>query len=359
MRGLLLGLCLTFACAGSAFAQESRVSITYESLQERIEKDNLDLSAQRASLEAILTSYEEAKDEILWNRTDLRDRARQKKEEGDVAGAASYNEQAKELLEATKLLKRQIQSLNAASNTMELRQTRDTLLLSAQEAMGAWHLAKSENEVCKARLSEAAYGLERAKRELMQGTGTKRAVDEADLNLHRAQRAVDEKQAELKKTERELAILCGYPQDTEIVVGALPELDENFSPDLQKDRQKMYGNNYELRALRHAGISGNNKERAAGRRSMAEAENLAYANLENLAGKVTQAKKLVEVAKKATAAEELTWQAICHKKELGMLNPTEYLAAGRVHAETAGAYQNAKIALFLAQNRYEWAIKGL
>lgn len=350
------------AGTSGASAETSQVPvIEYASLEELVKGSNPQVKAKRVDLDRWVGQYQAARDEIMENRASLRKEAKELKEDGDEEGYRHYTEQAKLLKESADELDRQIRSLNSASNTMELRLAEDTAALSAQDVMAAWHSLRLDRDSAAARLEFASYQVEQITRRVGLGMAAQADADQAARDQEEAKNRVDTLDAELAKLKRELLLLTGYTYDGEVEIGALPAADtdraEAISP--EADRQKAWGNSYELRQLRHSGFSGTNKEKHSRERSMAESEQSMYTKLISLDGQVKTAKTACLAARSAMAAAELDFKAAEHKWQLGMINRQDYLKAKVAYTDARAESGKAEISLLGALNRYDWAVRGL
>lgn len=335
--------------------------IEYDALEELVRGSNPEVKAKRVDLDRWVDQYQAARDEIMENRASLREEARELKEDGDEEGYRHYTEQAKLLKESADELDRQIRSLNSASNTMDLRLAEDTATLSAQDVMAAWHSLRLDRDSAAAQLELASYQTEQLTRRMGLGMAAQADVDQAMRDQEAAKNRVDTLDAELAKLKRELLLLTGYTYDGEVEIGELPAADTDragaISP--EADRQKAWGNSYELRQKRHSGFSGTNKERHSKERSMEESEQSMYTKLISLSGQVNTAKTACLAARSAMAAADFDFKAAEHKWQLGMINRQDYLKAKAAYADARAVSGKAEISLLGALNRYDWAVRGL
>ena len=121
---LVLAASLVLGSAVTSLAEEAGTAagsqrIEYADLEQLIKGANPEVQAKRADLDHWVGEYEAARDEIMENRTRLREDARELKDDGDLEGSRHYLEQAKMLKESADQLDKQIRSLNSASNTMD------------------------------------------------------------------------------------------------------------------------------------------------------------------------------------------------------------------------------------------------
>lgn len=361
---LLLAACLAAGASVPAFAEETAGSfdvIQYADLEQLIKGSNPEVQAKRADLDHWVDQYQAARDEILANRTKLREDARELKDDGDAEGSRHYLEQAKMLKESADQLDKQIRSLNSASNTMEIRQAEDTAILAAQDVMATWHSLSLDRDSAGAKLEAAVYKKEKLGRQLEQGMVSQADVDQAEKERLEAQNRVEALDGEREQMKRELCLLTGRTYDAAVEIGALPaaDLDRAGALNLEADKQTAWGNSYDLRSQRHSGFSGTNKERHSRDRSIDAAEQSMYTRLTTLYGQVQTAAASCAAARTAFAGAELDWKAAAHKKDLGMLSQEEYLTAQSAYKEARAAEGRAEIELLGALNRYDWAVKGL
>ncbi len=335
--------------------------IEYAALVELVKGSNPQVQAKRADLDRWLDAYQQARDEIMSNRDNLRDDAKELKDNGDAEGARHYQDQAKMLKDSADQLDKQIRSLNSASNTMEIRLAEDTAAMSAQDVMTTWNSLKLDLDSARAKLEAAAYKKDLAQRQLGLGMGTQADVNQLEDARQEAENKVQSLEGEMGQLKRELCMLTGYEAGAQVEIGGLPapETERAAGLDLEADKKTAWGNSYELRQQRHSGFSGTNKERHSRDRSIEDAEQNMYTSLTALYQQVQTARTTCQAAESAYAAAQLDWKAAQHKMDLGSMNREDYLNAQAQYMEVRAKSGQAEIGLLGAMQRYDWAVKGL
>lgn len=357
--GLLLGA--KTACLTAAAQEEGQVLLSYEELGERICTSSPQVQAARTSLEQWTKVYEAARDQVMENRERLRKEAEKRKEEGDRQAGEHYEEQARQLKKSAQQLERQIRSLNSTSKTMDIRQTQDRALMAAQDVMMAWHTVKLDLETAQARLDQAEKNLERLGRTQALGMTAASATEQAEKELQAARNQVKSLQDDRNRLQSELGILTGYGAENPPVPDSLPAPDREKarSLNLEEDKKKAWGNSYELRAQRHSGYSGTNRQVHSQQSLNRQEEENMYAGLEALYQQVQTALAADEAAGASFCAQELSWQEACTKQSLGLLNQGEYDQARTDYLEARARRGQAQIRLLQAMEHYSWAVQGL
>lgn len=335
--------------------------IEYGALEELVKAYNPQVQASRAGQDRWLEAYQEARDEIMTNRDDLRDQAKELKENGETERARHYLDQAKQLKSSADRLDKQIRSLNSASNTMDIRQAEDTAAMSAQDVMSAWNSLKLDLDSSKAQLEAAAYKKDLADRQLGLGVGTQADVNKLEDTRQAAENKVQSMEGEMSRLKRELCMLTGYEADAQVEIGGLPapDLERAGSLDLEADKKTAWGNSYDLRQQRHGNSPGTIKQRHSRERSAWSQEQDMYTRLTALYQKVQTALTSCQAAESAYAAAQLDWKAAQHKMGLGAMNKGDYLNAQAQYMEIRAKSGQAEIDLLEAMQRYDWAVKGL
>ena len=218
--------------------------IEYAALGELVKGSNPQVQAKRADLDRWLDAYQQARDEIMSNRDNLRDDAKELKDNGDAEGARHYQDQAKMLKDSADQLDKQIRSLNSASNTMEIRLAEDTAAMSAQDVMTTWNSLKLDLDSARAKLEAAAYKKDLAQRQLGLGMGTQADVNQLEDARQEAENKVQSLEGEMGQLKRELCMLTGYEAGAQVEIGGLPapETERAAGLDLEADKKTAWGN---------------------------------------------------------------------------------------------------------------------
>lgn len=335
--------------------------IEYGALEELVKAYNPQVQTRRAGQDRWLEAYQEARDEIMTSRDDLRDRARELKDDGETERAAHYMEQAKLLKGSADQLDKQIRSLNSASNNMDIRHAEDMAAMSAQDVMASWNSLKLDLDSAGAQLEEAAYKKDLADRQLGLGMGTQADADQLENARQAAENKVRSTQGEMDRMQRELCMLTGYEADAQVEIGSLPapDLERAGGLDLEADQKTAWGNSYDLRQQRHGNSHGTIKQRHSRERTAWSQEQDMYTRLTALYQQVQTALTSCRAAEAAYEAAQLDWKAARHKMDLGTMNRGDYLKAQTEYMQLRAKSGQAEIDLLEAMQRYDWAVKGL
>lgn len=335
--------------------------IRYENLEELVKAYSPQVQMEQAQYDRRLGRYENAREEIMTTRRLLREEAEDMEKEGDISGAESYRAQAKTLEDTVKELDKQIRFAKGSASAMSLRKMEDTVTWTAQSLMGTYHSLKLEQAVAaaQAELKQSLY--EKAGRQLAQGAVSQSEAEEAGQAASDAAAQAQGLWDQMERVRTELAILLGYENGQEIEIAAMPVPDSTRAEgmELEADKWRALGNNYELRAERGTSFSGTNKELHSRQRSIEQNEGNMYGQVETMYQDVLANRTAWYGAVTAMAAADAKWQADSHKMELGMLSNQEFLEAKAAYLEAAAAKGRADVTFQQAMDTYDWAVKGL
>lgn len=368
MAGKMLAVLVLAAAAemivfhNPVYAGEGQETVlTYEGLEERIKNFSPQVKSARVSLEQLNAVYEEAIGELMDQRQKLRTEAKELKKEGNTETSKHYEKQAKVLKESADRLKKQIRSKNSASQTMDIGKTEDQTLMSAQDLMMSWHSVNLDLESARCRSLQAEYEMEQAERKLGLGLGTAMQAQEAKSAFQEAKAQEQALEDTLAKLKGELCLITGYDSAIPLVIGELPQPDRQRagSLNLEEDKKKAWGNNYELRSQRRSGYSGTNRQVHSQKQMNRWREESLYEEVTSLYEKVQVALAGDQEAELGLQEQERAWEKAQKEQELGISNQGEFLQAKAEYVQAKTRRGQAAIELLQALEHYQWTVKGL
>lgn len=334
--------------------------IRYDRLGELVKAFSPQVQMERTQYDSRLNKYGAARDEIMETRRHLLDEADDMEKNGDPAGAKNYRAQAKVLDKAAQNMDKQIKSAQGSGGTMSLRRMEDTMTWTAQNLMGTYNSLKAAREgaAAQAELMESRYG--KIQRQTGLGMASQAQADEAEKAAKAAADKARSVEDEMERVRKEILMVTGYPPDSQVQIGPMPVPDQSRMDqiNLDVDKWRAWGNNYELRQQRGGSGGGSMKERHSRERAIQESESTLYGQMETLYQNAAASRTAWQSACTAQEANEAEWKAASNKNSLGMLSAQDYLEAKSKYLNQTAAKTQADVNFQQALDTYDWAVKG-
>lgn len=334
--------------------------IRYDRLGELVKAFSPQVQMERTQFDSRLNKYGAARDEIMETRRHLLDEADDMEKNGDPAGAKNYRAQAKVLDKAAQNMDKQIKSAQGSGGTMSLRRMEDTMTWTAQNLMGTYNSLKAAREgaAAQAELMESRHG--KIQRQTGLGMASQAQADEAEKAAKAAADKARSVEDEMERVRKEILMVTGYPPDSQVQIGPMPVPDQSRVDqiNLDVDKWRAWGNNYELRQQRGGSGGGSMKERHSRERAIQESESTLYGQMETLYQNVAASRTAWQSACTAQEANEAEWKAASNKNSLGMLSAQDYLEAKSKYLNQTAAKAQADVNFQQALDTYDWAVKG-
>ncbi len=268
-------------------------------------------------------------------------------------------------------MSRSIDLSTRPSSLKSAQQNVNRIVQSLQSAMNGYEQLMANRAV-------AAKGVEIAEtarniQQTMQAQGL--AVDAgvlsaaSTLSSSRSQlTALDTRADSIKKS---LCRMTGWGPDGNPVIGPVPSADVGAIPfiDVNADKEKAVGNNYDLTSLR-AGKGGGMDQIAQTTtktttqtknkvRNVAYNEDLVRSNIQTLYDDILEKKAAYDSAATEYQSAQLLWNAAQIQKSNGSISQIEYLQQELAFLQSQGAFRCADLNLRQSMENYDWAVKGL
>lgn len=334
--------------------------ILYDKLADLVKAFSPQVQMERTQYDSRLNRYEEAKEEIMETRRHLLNEADDMEKDGNTQEADNYRSQAKALDKSAKNMDKQITSAKSSSSTMSLRRMEDTMTWTAQNLMGTYNSLKAAKDgaAADAELMKSRQG--KAERQAGLGMVPQSQVDEAQKAAAAAATKVQSLEDQMDQVRNEILMVTGYPPDSQVQIGPMPVPDQSRADqiNLEVDKWRAWGNNYELRQQRGGSSGGTIKERHSRERAMDESESTLYGQMDTLYQNVAASRTAWQSACTAQEANEAQWKAASNKHDLGMLSDQDYLEAKSKYMNQKAAKAQADVNFQQALDTYDWAVKG-
>ncbi len=241
-------------------------------------------------------------------------------------------------------------------------QTEKNLVQQAQKLMISYYSGKEALKTLESSVTQAETAYEQAKTKVAAGMALSSGVDTAAEAVTKAKASLRSAETNLDKTKKQLLILLGWSADSEVELGALPEIDPSSlsSIDIEADITTAVANNYSVRITRQRlsnSQSENNKITYTN--TLKNQEDTVAANVRNTYNSLLLTKDSYEQAKTAYELSEKERAAAELKLSAGVITKKTYEKQEAACLSAKTALETARLELLTTKLTYDWAIAGL
>ncbi len=258
----------------------------------------------------------------------------------------------------------------AAAAKKALENTEKQLTAAAQSAYTGIIALQSQLLAMNRQVSAVDRNISVLEKQLEIGMGAQINLDNLRQSRNDLASAMQSLENTISNTEKQLALLCGYDNNTTVKVGDAPSVNQTSldSINYKKDLEKALENSYSLWSKKEDARKAENdynddvtstKDFYDAAKVLVENEEISVKNsFRTMYEAIWEKKRLFEEAKGAFETENKNYIIASAKFERGMISQNAYLDAEDALNTKIDSMETAERDLFTAYNTYDWARKG-
>lgn len=299
-------------------------------------------------------------DELASHQRRMEDLMDTAKDEGNMEAAGNYGMQEYVLGMTSKGIESGAINMLNKKTVAGLQQREDAITQMAQSLMISYDSLSKQRETLT-RLQELyekqrQMAVNRRNLGLATDTETLTAQTNQLLALGNIQ-SIDSGLLQLKPT---LCTLTGWAADADPVIASIPSVDMSRigTMNLEEDTRKAIGNNHTLIGQRHSAAGKTNDGTAARMAYIEEGDQKLTIKMQQLYGDVAAKKTAYEAAQAGYQSAQKSAEGYERMHGLGLISEADYLGGMISYYQKKAGLESADMALRLAIETYEWAVKG-
>lgn len=287
-----------------------------------------------------------------------------------TATAQALRANARKMRSAAASLDRSL-SRSEASSEKQLNRQVNALVMSVQSLMNQYEQLLSQRQVAAKglELSQAAQALQQTMQ--AQGMAVDGDVISAAAQLSSTQAGLNALDAGIEQIHKLLCNFTGWGLDGNPEIGPVPSADiEAISAiDVNADKERAVGNNYQLISLRGSSDGGmtdlqnrttkSTTQRANKLRNVEYSENTVRSDIQTLYDTILEKKAAYDSAATAYESAKIAWNAAQIQKQNGSLSQIQFLQQELSFLQAQSGFQCADLSLRQAMEDYNWAVRGV
>ena len=336
-------------------------TLEYSEIRARVSLYNPTLSQARITMDDAMSIYRNGMTEYKDRAAELRRKADEAEEDGDLLTYAAYEMNAQIMNELANQYKDVVEQSERMSTQRSIVSAEDLLTRGVQQMVQGYAQLDLGCTIAEkgVELAEAAYNSTVTQQGL--GMATEADVKAAENSLASARASLASAQASRASLKSSICLMTGWDYDADITIGPVPEpdLEAIAAADLEADTEKAVNNNYDLIAIRHQSRATSTPAQETRDRNLRDTE----ASIRIAMGSLYETLQQQRAAKEGADA---AWQkavndknALDQKYQLGMVGRLEYLQGEVAYLQAQSAKQTADINLRKAYEDYLWQVKGV
>ena len=228
-------------------------TLEYSEIRARVSLYNPTLSQARITMDDAMAIYRNGMTEYKDRAAELRRKADEAEEDGDLLTYAAYEMNAQIMNELANQYKDVVEQSERMSTQRSIVSAEDLLTRGVQQMVQGYAQLDLGCTIAEkgVELAEAAYNSTVTQQGL--GMATEADVKAAENSLASARASLASAQASRASLKSSICLMTGWDYDADITIGPVPEpdLEAIAAADLEADTEKAVNNNYDLIAIRH------------------------------------------------------------------------------------------------------------
>ena len=335
--------------------------LRYEVLQEAVHSGNPNVLAAMKNYNDRLEQYENALNDIIFERQDAVAGRRAALDNHDKELAKSWKEEYDTYTASITMYRKMRDNMTSQSGQRSLRQTERQATIAAQSLMISYESLRHQRDTAAKEAALRKRQKELAEVRRQAGLATEADVLDAENAYLTAESRLMTAEDNLQKTYRNLCYMVGMPDDGTLTIASLPIPDASriAAMNLEEDTYKAIGNNTTLISQRkqNRGMAMNTTDVRL--RTNAEGEQKLTAKMASLYQAVLQKKQEYESAGTAWAKAQEAKRVSDLKASAGLIGEEEKLRAELDYVSAEASYNAAALAFLQAMDTYDWAVIGI
>ena len=337
-------------------------------------KSSYDMLEQSKESQAMITT------ELRIEARDLLDEADIAKEELDDAQSANDIMNAQETLIGNRIAAKQMRSTaSSMDRSMERKSSQEKaldqqlngLVYQVQGLMNQYEQLISQRTVAAKALEIADMARQVQETMEAQGMAVSGDVLAAASQLASAKSSLSSLDETISMLHKNLCSLTGWGNDGNPEIGPVPAADVAAiaSIDVNADKEKAVGNNYEMIAMRTSTGGGmsdlqvrttkTTTQTKNNLRNSEYSEDSLRSDIQALYDTILEKKAAYDAAATALQSAQLTWNAAQIQKQSGSLSNLAYLQQELAYLQAQSGFKCADLSLQQAMQNYNWAVQGV
>ncbi len=261
--------------------------------------------------------------------------------------------------------------VSSKSSDRTLKQSLNSLVYNVQAQMNQYEQLVSQRTVAAKSLEVAETAKQIQQTMEAQGMAVSGDVLSAAAQLASAKSTLSSLDGVLGQLHKNLCYFTGYGNDGNPVIGPVPSADVAAiaAIDVNADKEKAVGNNYELISMRTSTGGGmtdlqvrttkTTTQTKNKLRNVEYSEDTLRSNIQTLYDTILEQKAAYDSAATALQSAQITWDAAQIQRQNGSLSQIGYLQQELAYLQAQSAFDCADLALQQAMQNYDWAVKGV
>ena len=260
---------------------------------------------------------------------------------------------------------------SGARNEKTLNRQLNTLVYNVQLLMNQYVQLLSQRAVAAKALEIAETARQIQQTMEAQGLAVSGDVLSAAAQAASARSTLNSLDDTISQLHKSLCSFTGYDADENPEIGPVPAADVGAiaSIDVNADKEKAVGNNYELISLRSSAGGGMSDLQVRTTKTTTQTKNklrnVEYSedslrsSIQTLYDTILEQKAAYDSAATAMQSAQLTWNAAQLQWQNGSLSQLGYLQQELAYLQAQSGFTCADLALQQAMQNYDWAVKGV
>ena len=260
---------------------------------------------------------------------------------------------------------------SGARNEKTLNRQLNTLVYNVQLLMNQYEQLLSQRAVAAKALEIAETARQIQQTMEAQGLAVSGDVLSAAAQAASAGSTLNSLDDTISQLYKSLCSFTGYDADENPEIGPVPAADVGAiaSIDVNADKEKAVGNNYELISLRSSAGGGMSDLQVRTTKTTTQTKNklrnVEYSedslrsSIQTLYDTILEQKAAYDSAATAMQSAQLTWNAAQLQWQNGSLSQLGYLQQELAYLQAQSGFTCADLALQQAMQNYDWAVKGV
>lgn len=260
---------------------------------------------------------------------------------------------------------------SGARNEKTLNRQLNTLVYNVQLLMNQYEQLLSQRAVAAKALEIAETARQIQQTMEAQGLAVSGDVLSAAAQAASARSTLNSLDDTISQLYKSLCSFTGYDADENPEIGPVPAADVGAiaSIDVNADKEKAVGNNYELISLRSSAGGGMSDLQVRTTKTTTQTKNklrnVEYSedslrsSIQTLYDTILEQKAAYDSAATAMQSAQLTWNAAQLQWQNGSLSQLGYLQQELAYLQAQSGFTCADLALQQAMQNYDWAVKGV
>ena len=335
--------------------------LRYEALQEAVHNGNPDVLASIKNYEDRLSQYEQALNELIFERRDAYSERERAADNRDKDLAKSWKTEYDTYTTSITMYRKMRDSMTSHSGQRSLRQAERQATIAAQSLMISYESLRHQRDTAQKEADLRRRQWELSKTRRTAGLASDVDVLSAENSFLAAASRLSSTEDSLAAAYRNLCYMVGMPDDGSLTIAPLPSPDPAriAGMNLEEDTRKAIGNNTTLISQRKQNRGSSTPVTDVRLRTNAEGEQKLTSKMASLYEAVLQKQQEYNSAQIGWAKAQEAKRISDLKASAGLLGEPEQLSAELDYVSAEASFSAASLAFLQAMDTYDWAVIGM